>query len=43
MWRDCVSNPGPLALKLDALPTVLCDPKVGYMYFAVKHLYLAVI
>ena len=26
MWPDRVSNPGPLALESDALPTALCDP-----------------
>ena len=24
MWPDWVSNPGPLALESDALPTALC-------------------
>ena len=26
MWSDRVSNPGPLTLESDALPTALCDP-----------------
>ena len=25
MWPDWISNPGPLALELDALQTALCD------------------
>ena len=28
MWPDRVSNPGPLALESDALPTALCGPAV---------------
>ena len=28
MWPDWVSNPGPLLLESDALPTVLCGPAV---------------
>ena len=29
MWPDRVSNPGPLALESDVLPTVLCGPAVS--------------
>ena len=29
MWPDRVSNPGPLALESDALPTAARDPANG--------------
>ena len=35
MWSDRISNPGPLALELDALPFALCSPFVlrcSYIY-----------
>ena len=33
MWRDRVSNPGPLTYESGALPTVLCGPAHDlYMY-----------
>ena len=31
MWLYKVSNPGPLALESDALPTVLCSPSLGIL------------
>ena len=36
MWPDWVSNPGPLALETDALPTALRGPAES----AVKRLHL---
>ena len=36
MWLDRVSNPGPLALESDALPTALCGPtkEINTKYFS---------
>ena len=34
MWPDRVSNPGPLALELDALPTALRGPATSESAFA---------
>ena len=33
MWPDRVSNPGPLILESDALPTALCDPRTACVNF----------
>ena len=42
MWPDRVSNPGPLALESDALPTAAqpnhCDSKIFSIFRSVGHL-----
>ena len=38
MWPDRVSNPGPLVLESDAVPTALCDPAYSkYLFHVFAH------
>ena len=35
MWSDRVSNPGPLAVKSDVLPSALRDTALKHSYFTI--------